>query len=615
MYKQSLFAITALAMLTSSSLTGEELDDIIVTAKSNKSIRDLAGSVTVITAEDIKKLNATNVLDVLVKSAGITSAPAGTNYGRQNISIRGSQSDHVLILVDGKKVSGSDALISMSDYQYSWVPMNSIERIEIIKGAGSSLYGSEAIGGVINIITKKSDNKFYGDFDVKFGSSKGKGGASKEFSLNLGGKVTEDLSLSLNAEKKDIEVIEKDNTTYIEGKDYNNGKLSLSYDFDDTQTLSASYLAGSEKRMHINDELYYDIDRESYDLSYSKDFKDISLKLDYYHVESDNYLAPSMFEYTHNVINETFKAEVEVESFENNYIVFGVEYKTEEYNKMYDKPSATKVNSSFSQNNKAYFVQDEIELGEDFIVTLGARYDDHEQFGGELSPKANLVYKLSTNQRLKFGISEGFVAPTVKENSSTYVFSGYSYTIYGNANLSPETSRNYDLSYEYYSDDVDFKVSIFNNDVKNLITTEEITATTYTYANIGDVSMKGVETEIDYNINENNDLKFNYTYLKAINEETKKSLTYRPKSTANLILNSQLAYDVSSTFSISYIGKQYDGSEYLNAYTRGNIQLSKNLTDDLNVRIGMDNITNNRLKSDDIESKGRFTYIGLNYKF
>src|SRR5574344_1750363 len=149
MYRQSLFASIAIAMLASVSQANTEivneketkkLDEIVVTSKSNKSIEDISSSVTVITAQDIEKMNATSVKDILRKQAGIVTVENGMN-GRQNISVRGSRPTDVLFLVDGQRTNRTDDYIErMSDFQYSTVPVSMIERIEIIKGAKSSIY-------------------------------------------------------------------------------------------------------------------------------------------------------------------------------------------------------------------------------------------------------------------------------------------------------------------------------------------------------------------------------------------------------------------------------------------------------------------------------------------
>lgn len=616
MYKQSLFVIATLVALGSSSFANEKIEDVVITAKSNKSISDLTSGIKVITSEDITRLNATNVRDVLVKTAGISISPAGTQFGRQGVSIRGSKSDHVLILIDGKKVSGSDTNITNSDYQYSWVPMHSIERIEVIKGAMSSIYGSEAIGGVINIITKEPSEVLHGDIDIKLGSSSDDGGSSKEYALGVSGQIIDDLLISLSAEKKDIDVSTKNGDTYIEGKDYINGMLKAKYNIDDSQFISASYILGKEDRIHANDVKYYEIDRRSYDLSYEKKFEDLSMKFDYYSVESDNYAVSRKSE--HQLKNDTLKAEIDIESIENNYIAMGAEFKKEKYDHVYDSPS-TRPNFSDKQTTKSYFVQDEIDLGESFILTLGTRYDNHEVFGSELSPKAGLVYKLNDNHRLKVSYGEGFKAPGLKENSKEYnlvlVYPFGSFNFFGNPYLKPETSKNYELAYEYYSNSLITKLSVFKNDIKNLIEFGKIANTSdYTYRNIANADIKGLELELDYSFNDNN-LIFNYTYLDAKDKNTNKKLNFRAKNSANLILNSDLSYGITSTLSVKYTGEQFDDSEKLNSYTTTNLQLSKKFAKDFIFRVGVDNIGNEKLDSENSSTPGRVIYAGLNYKF
>ncbi|WP_418179525.1 TonB-dependent receptor plug domain-containing protein [Aliarcobacter lanthieri] len=163
MYKQSLFASLAIMMLSTTSFSNEnteetkKLDDIVITAKSNKSIKDISGAITVISAEDIAKINATNLKDILVKTAGIVEV--GGSNGIKRVSIRGTRPVDALILVDGKKTNRTGTYATAADFEYSQVPINMIERIEIIKGPKSSIYGSDAMGGVVNIITKKDYSK------------------------------------------------------------------------------------------------------------------------------------------------------------------------------------------------------------------------------------------------------------------------------------------------------------------------------------------------------------------------------------------------------------------------------------------------------------------------
>lgn len=626
MLNKSLIAASTAVILSSGLYASDTLDDVIITSKSNKTIENTAGAITIITAEDIKKSNASSVKDILVETAGIiTSANDSSISGRQTISIRGSSNRHVLILVDGKKVSGSDAQIGHSDFQYNWVPMNSIDRIEVIKGAMSSIYGSQAIGGVVNIITKKSNKDFYGDIDLKAGVSNDNGGGSKDISLNIGGKITSDLSIILSAEKKDLDDTEDANDssiTKIEGKKITNGGLKVRYDIDETQSIDASFNAGREDRYQVKDTLYYDIKRKNYSLGYSKKFEDITLDLDYYVTDSDLHYntTSSSGGYTHNMTDTVAKAEVSIASLAKNYIVAGAETKNEEYDKVYDLSTSSGKNYQNEIKNNSFFLQDEIELGDNFLLTIGARYDDNEKFGGELSPKANLIYKLGKNQRIKFGYGEGFNAPTVTQNSSSYT-STSRHIFTGNDDLMPETSKSFELGYEYYGKNVIFKTTIYETKVDNLIETQKTVDNPgsapdyYTYENVSKASMKGLEVEIDYDINDSNALKLNYNYLKTEDESDGSELSFKPKHTANIRLSSALPYEINSSVSAKYIGTQFIDSDIYDSYTLFNLQLSKEIAKNLTARVGVDNLTNRDLKDEPYEIKGRFIYLGINYQF
>jgi outer membrane receptor for ferrienterochelin and colicins len=638
MYKRSIFVITALATISSSSIASNTLDEIIVTAKSNKSIENLAGAITVITAEDIAKLNATNIKDILVRTSGIVEgANESSTNGRKSISIRGLDSSYSLLLIDGKKVNSTDDYIKHSDYQYSWVPVEMIERIEIIKGPKSSIYGSSAIGGVINIITKKDTRKFYGEIDLQGGiSSAEEGGDEKKISASIGGKITDSLSLILGANKNDRELttgpgtsmygISTDNASYIEGLETTNGNLKLNYNIDDTQKISASYIKGKETRELYDYPEYYKLDRDMYSASYEKKFEDISINLDYSRALSDSRYSggtSNTYNYTHKLTDDVLKAETQISIIKDNYIVLGTELSKERYERYYPMTGVTKYD--FEANSNAYYIQDEIQIN-DFIFTIGTRLDDNEKYGEELSPNLSVVYKLTENQRLKLSYAEGFKAPSLQEGSSEYsVYSHGQY--YGNDDLQSETSRSYELGYEVYGQDTLFKTAIFSTQLENMITGQYIgdvypygpsmAISGYKYINVAKANIKGFETEIEYNLNENHVLNVNYTHIKTEDESTGNELYFKPKNTANVGLSSKFAYAISSYISANYIGTQYDSSdEKVSGYTTFNAQFSKKIYENLTARIGVDNITDKEFdEGEPYYLKRRFAYIGLNYKF
>lgn len=630
MYKQSLFAITALAMLSTSSLATSKLNDVVITSKSNKSIQDLAGSITVITKEDIEKINSSNIKDILVRTSGIVeSVNSSSSYGRKSISIRGSESKHVLIMVNGQRVNNTDKYIGHSDFQYSWIPTTLIERIEVIKGPKSSIYGSAAIGGVINIITKDlADGESFGEVDIQVGQASGKGGDERKISANGGGKITENLSfvVSANKEKRDVasgtrqefswatySYVNNSNATTFEGIDSKNAYVKLNYDFDDSQSIYATYNTGEEIRELTTNPEYYVIKRKMYDIVYNKDFGGISLDLAYAVADSSSEF-DGFSNYSHNLVDTTIRGELELSTIENNYLIVGAETSKEDYKRNYITSGSTLYDYDLTTN--AFYIQDEIELG-NFILTLGARYDDHENFGSQFSPSVNFVYKLGENHRIKAGYAEGFSAPSVLQGSSAYV--NTSYGIQGNDDLSPESSKSFEIGYEYYGKDLTFKTAAYTTDVEDLITTGTSTTgdTSSQYLNIDEGSMKGMEVEVDYFINENHTIKANYNYLKTEDKTTGLELAFKPKHKIDISLESEFSNGWSTYVSANYIGSQIDTSdEKVSGYTQLDFQIQKELSENTTIRLGMDNVTDKSFKDGEpYELRRRFTYVGLNYKF
>ncbi len=636
MYKLSLYASLTLAMFTTNSFSNEDikkLDDIVVTSKSNQSIEDLSNTITIITAEDIEKLNATDIKDVLLKSAGMVEIGGGRSPGRTYVSIRGTRQSDTLFLIDGKRGNPTADYIEYSDFEYNTVPLSAIERIEIIKGAKSSIYGSDAIGGVVNIITKKDSRKIYGALGVKTGASNAKnGGDTQNYSANLGGNISNKLFMFLDVNKAKREASGKNIQTYIEGLDSTSGIVKIKYNIDDTQNVYASYLKGEDKRDDYKGPQTYKIERDIYTLGYVKSFEKIALSLDYTNAKTDTESNTSAFKGEHNLNTDTLDVETKISAIPYNYVIIGTGTTKDKYER-YDK--ATSVGKNFDRRANNYYIQDEIELG-DFIFTLGTILDDNEKYGTEWSPNAGTVYKIDDKQRLKLNYSEGFKAPSLKEGDSGYVFDArpvpsMNVIIKGNDDLKPETSKSYELAYEFYGEDTTFKASVFRTDLKDMISEKLISKTTpppfpmkfnYQYQNIDRANIKGFDTDFKYNFNENHTFNANYTYIKTENEITEEELEFRPKNTINLGLSSHFGWGISSYLSANYIGTQYytdsnSKSQKASGYTIFNAQATKKITKDLIATIGVNNIGDKNFDDSGYPHyiERRLAYVGLNYKF
>jgi Outer membrane receptor for ferrienterochelin and colicins len=148
----------SLALPVTAATEGEQM--VVTAAATEQSVKDAPASISVITQEDLQRKPVQNLKDILKEVPGVQLTNEGDN--RQGVSIRGLDSSYTLILIDGKRVNSRNAVFRHNDFDLNWIPADSIERIEVVRGPMSSLYGSDALGGVVNIITKKIGQKWTG---------------------------------------------------------------------------------------------------------------------------------------------------------------------------------------------------------------------------------------------------------------------------------------------------------------------------------------------------------------------------------------------------------------------------------------------------------------------
>ncbi len=189
--KNSLFlSISATLLLVSKSFATTKLDNITVTTatKTQKNIEGVSASIKVITKEDIEKIKAESLKDIINKLSGLTiqygTFPSASSKSKSSISIRGMSANGTLFLLDGRRIAGE----VKNPYDLDRIPASSIERIEIVKGPMSTLYGADALGGVINIITKKPTENLQGDLSLRYGQNKKGEAKNKNINLSLRGK-------------------------------------------------------------------------------------------------------------------------------------------------------------------------------------------------------------------------------------------------------------------------------------------------------------------------------------------------------------------------------------------------------------------------------------------
>ena len=524
-------AITSLT-LVQNSFANSSLEEVMVTTatKTEKNIEGVSASIIVITEEEIQKTGASTLDKILEKVPSINAQygrfPHPSASSKASISLRGMGANGTLILVDGKRLSGE----TESPYEMTRITASMIERIEIVKGSMSTLYGSDAIGGVINIITKKVD-KNVSTLDLKYGSNGDGDAVNKNVNFTNRGSVDK-LRYKINTSIDDTTPY-KINKSYTQqainpssGADLNGNSLDnisgnydvtykdeatvktigtrLEYDFSDNFTagLDLSYFTEDREGQYLGNTsatsggLITNTPVNSEDknrrIDISSDFKylindDLSMNTKVYrsYYKKRNYTDPLTFD---GATNTKFSANVTIDTLESdltyilndsNIITTGLEYRKETRDSGAINPDAS--SSEFITkvvNYKSLFIQDEIEISDTLNAIVGTRYDNISNADNKITLQAGLVKEIAEDTSIRANYAQGYRTPDIAE---LYVVSMYykGAKKYGSEvintiktesyDLKPEQSQTFELSLSNKYENLSSVFTIFNNKVKDKI--------------------------------------------------------------------------------------------------------------------------------------------------
>ena len=524
-------AITSLT-LVQNSFANSSLEEVMVTTatKTEKNIEGVSASIIVITEEEIQKTGASTLDKILEKVPSINAQygrfPHPSASSKASISLRGMGANGTLILVDGKRLSGE----TESPYEMTRITASMIERIEIVKGSMSTLYGSDAIGGVINIITKKVD-KNVSTLDLKYGSNGDGDAVNKNVNFTNAGSVDK-LRYKINTSIDDTTPY-KVNKSYTQqainpssGADLNGNSLDnisgnydvtykdeatvktigtrLEYDFSDNFTagLDLSYFTEDREGQYLGNAsatsggLITNTPVNSEDknrrIDISSDFKylindDLSMNTKVYrsYYKKRNYTDPLTFD---GATNTKFSANVTIDTLESdltyilndsNIITTGLEYRKETRDSGAINPDAS--SSEFITkvvNYKSLFIQDEIEISDTLNAIVGTRYDNISNADNKITLQAGLVKEIAEDTSIRANYAQGYRTPDIAE---LYVVSMYykGAKKYGSEvintiktesyDLKPEQSQTFELSLSNKYENLSSVFTIFNNKVKDKI--------------------------------------------------------------------------------------------------------------------------------------------------
>lgn len=617
-----------------------EMERMVVTASlTQHSELTAPASVSVITADDISKMPVKDISEAIRSATGV-SVLSGTAYGRNNIRIRGLDSKHTLVLINGRRINSQDALIRGNDFDLSSIPLSAIQRIEVVRGPVSSLYGSEAMGGVVNVILKAPTEELSGSVGLQYESIlEGDGGDGLKGHAYASGSLSENVEGSIIVESSardpwrtdtnpDFDALEQKDTTNVFGE--------LVWQLTEEQRLIADVIYTNDEReadwVHPRSGSQtntQDSTRWNYGLTHEGAWDTVDSQVRLY--GENMQLDDASTAYTNGAAdvelqNNTLDFKLSGLWHDSHEWVFGGEYRTSELKNSRDVPSG-----DIDNYQGAVFVQGEFDLNK-LAVTLGGRQDFHEVYGSHFSPRAYAVYSFTDEFVLKGGFGGGFRAPGMMESSDQVrvISCGNRCWLTGNEDLKPEESESYEAGLAYETTAMGVGLMYYHTDLKNKIE-RDLTKPVgsvgqtpiFTYQNIGKAETKGFELEGWYDITDSINLKGNYTYTDARDKSSGDKLTKTPEHLANLDFNWEV-FDSFTTFArVNYIGKQVITNQRrenktVDGYTLVGLGVGYDFQQ-FNLKAGLNNIFDVELDDEDdyygYSEKGRSAYVSATYLF
>jgi outer membrane receptor for ferrienterochelin and colicins len=603
-----------------------EEEEIVVSATMTEKIaRDVPGSVEIITSREIEEMNAETVADAVVEATGLLVT---TESGRQKRpSIRGTGNRHTLVLLDGRRLAaGFNDLTGMEQ-----IPVDLIKRIEVVRGPASALYGSDAIGGVINIITRRPPKDLSAGVTAQYGQS-----TYKEAEQGIGrafvGQSWDRLGLLLAGGYWKKNDYDRDGITPDDGDEteFASAGGRFSYAINDGHELMAGFEAVEKTSVGLRDMQQMDRERDAEDhrlnyfLEYDGKFTPLSsLMLRANHSEHENDIdfdpPTSMVPGTEG--DET-DAERELDQMEARFtamavdrhlVTIGAEYRDE------SREDASGLDDDVQ--NLSFYVQDEYQVWDHLYLALSLRWDDHSDFGSEWTPRVSMTYNIFDHLRMKASYGQGFRAPGIME---LYVpaYQKRGKLVYEpNSDLDPETSESYEAGIEGEYKAFQGRITVFQNEIEDLIEAVYYASTGsgkkrkdyYQYQNIAEASTRGVELEWRVKLPAGFDLTGNLAYLDSEDETTGEDLEGRPdyKGTVKLAYRHP-ASGLRANIRINHIGERYYSAETEDDVTWVSVYFSRDLSDTCRVFAGIDNVFNNG-EDEGLEPAYYYAGVSLSY--
>jgi vitamin B12 transporter len=582
--------LVASALVTSALASQATTNEIIVSASRIETpIEQMASSVSVVSHTDIENTKTRVVPEILQMVPGISVSRSGGPGQQTSVYLRGAKPQHTLVLVDGVRMNGQ---LDLSGYDMSNLQLTEIERIEILKGPQSTLYGSDAMAGVINIVTRKGKGKPAPYFDIE-------GGSYNTYRVATGVSGGTD-ALDYNAS---ISHFERQGQSALKNNDEKDGTRNT--------TVATRLGANPAEDTEINLTLRYIDATSDYDDGFGTahdqfkyDSQQLITRAEGKALVLDevletklgvSYLMLDRTEYGYNGFAGTptrgfFDAGTlsgdwgnTIYMHDNHTLLLGIDGYRDDYD--YDDGFGDVSNGNLY--NLGGFGTYQAFLLDPWVLNLGIRYDDHSEFSPETTYQASSAYTVdATGTKVKGSIGTGFKAP-----SSYQLYSSF----FGNPDLQPETSRGWEvgLEQEIHTNRASAGITYFNTEYKDLI---DYNFATFTFDNISKANTDGVEVYGKASIMENLLLRIGYTYLDNDDEAGGSFTIRRPRHQIDTDLNYAATKNLNLNLYAGFIGSRDDisgGTVYqLDPYALVNLSVRYRITELVEIYGRLENLLN-----------------------
>ena len=533
------------------SLKVEKLEEVILTAtRTERQLSSLPLLVTLISKKKILHSGTIRLDEILNEQTGIITVTDESGF--EGVQIQGIASDYILILIDGVPLVGRSA----GNFDLSRLTVGNIKQIEVVKGPSSSLYGSEALGGVINIITEKpKSEELHGNASYRFGSF-----------------TQQDINVDIKQRYKKLRYVFFANRFSSEGYDLNpdvdgqtvnpfenytvNGRIY--YDFNDKLSLFTSarfYDQVQDAGFTFNDVAFEGDSKEREWNAHARidqkwnDRLDTSYELYYTNYTANERLADPISE---DVLSDSdFDQKLFRPEIRGNYAFADAGTLTAGFGFQYDELDRTFFDETVSFNSQYAYAQYDFNPVERLNVIAGARFDNHSEYSNQFSPKLAMRYKLTNAISVKGSVGYGFKAPDFRQLYFDFTNSAVGYTVLGynvaldklrelreqgqildvvvseddlNNPLEAESSVGYNVGLTFKEGKWNSELNFFRNDIKNLIDTRIIARKTngqnvFSYVNFDEIYTTGFEINTGYKITNALNLSAGYQLLYAYDKK------------------------------------------------------------------------------------------------